>query len=203
MMEHRLARWASTMPVGVTHARLRPCSPLVRRVGLLVAGMLAVVVFVAVPVGPASAAPPSNDNFPGATITGTSGSIAGTTVEATPESGEPNVSGYFPEAVWYSWTAPATATASFELDPCGYACFFFVWTGTSVDSLTGVWSGSPPSPPVEFPVTAGTVYRIQVEGYDAATGTFTLNWNLVGDTTDPTVDLATPPDGRSTPATRA
>src|SRR5687768_2049821 len=55
----------------------------------------------------AAMAAPANDNYPGTTISGASGSIFGTTFDASIEDGE-----WFDESddrsVWYTWTAPAS-----------------------------------------------------------------------------------------------
>src|SRR5213593_4436723 len=78
------------------------------RVGRAVAVVLVAGLVVALP---AYATAPNNDNFAAAqAITGTSGSITGTNVEATKEAGEPNHAGNAGgKSVWYSWTAPRRA----------------------------------------------------------------------------------------------
>ena len=130
---------------------------------------------------------PANDNFPGTTITGNSGSVTGNTTGATGQAGEPRVAGSGPTAsVWYTWTAPGSGSASF--DTCTgttWDTMLGVYTGTAVGSLTTVASNDQASPAcagnanasrVTFTATSGTVYRIQVDGWDGDFGAFTLTW---------------------------
>src|SRR3712207_2098533 len=66
--------------------------------------------------GIAFAAPPSNDNLAAATvISGATGTISGTNVEATGETGEgAHGSGGPNRSVWYTWTAPSSGSVTFE-----------------------------------------------------------------------------------------
>jgi hypothetical protein len=164
-------------------------APRLRRVVAVAAACGTALVVVALAV----AAAPANDTFPGATITGSSGSVAGTTVEATMETGEPNNNG-IPTAtsdnsdlggvsVWYAWVAPSTGTFHFCTVP-GVDDFtpdttLGVWTGAAVDGLTEVafnddtirrdsW--------VSFAATSGETYHIGVGGFGGDTGPFTLKW---------------------------
>ena len=150
------------------------------------------MIFVAVAV----AAAPVNDTFPGTTISGASGTLAGTTVEATKETGEPN-NNQIPEAdfvtesdlggvsVWYTWTAPSSGTFHIcvvpGIDEFNPDTTLGVWTGLAVDSLTEVafnddTTGLRRGSWVMFGATSGTTYRIGVGGYGGDTGPFTLEW---------------------------
>ena len=144
-------------------------------------------------------APPANDNFSAAqTISGCAGTTTGTNVGATRETGEPNHS---PDnnggsrSVWFTWTAPASGQAQFTTAGSGYDTVLGVYTGNAVNSLSllgrndDVDPGVVTSSMVQFTASAGTTYRIAVDGYNNAgsggdIGSITLNWTLsnCGDT---------------------
>lgn len=133
-------------------------------------------------------AAPANDMFANAgTITGTSGSITGTTVSATREAGEPTplattVWGTTGKSIWYSWTAPATGPVNFTTQGSSYDTMLALYRGSAITALTtlaanddvagGVWSS------VTANVTAGTTYRIVVDGWGNRSGSTKLNWTL-------------------------
>jgi len=120
--------------------------------------------------------PPPNDMFAAArTIGAWSGSLSGTTLYATKESGEPkhngNAGGH---SVWYAWTAPGTGNVTFATTGSSFATELGVYTGTTVSRLTRVGSGTTS---VRFKAKAGVVYRIAVDGANSASGTFVLSWH--------------------------
>jgi len=139
--------------------------------------------------------PPSNDNFANAgVIVGCSGSVSGTNLNATKETGEPNHS---PDghggthSVWYQWQSPSSGTVTFTTAGSSYDTVLAVYTGTSVDALTEIKKNDDipdvPGQPhqvtssVTFPASAGAVYRIAVDGYDNGgsggdMGPLKLNW---------------------------
>jgi hypothetical protein len=137
--------------------------------------------------------PPANDNFSAAQgVAGCSGTTTGTNVSATRESGEPNHApdGHGgPHSVWYSWTAPSTGPAQITTAGSSFDTVLAVYTGNAVNSLTlignndDVQVGQVTSSIVSFTATAGTVYRIAVDGYDnpgsgGEIGSITLNWTI-------------------------
>ena len=140
---------------------------------------------------PPPAAPPTNDNFSAAqVITGCNGTVAGSNVGATKETGEPNHS---PDnmagsrSVWYRWQAPSTGTATIATAGSNFDTVLAVYTGNSVNLLTVIAknddiAGDDTTSGVTFSATAGTVYMIAVDGFDSgdggATGSITLNWSL-------------------------
>jgi len=135
---------------------------------------------------PVPEAAPSNDAFANArTISGTSGSVTGTNVGATKEPNEPLHTGDDGGAsVWYRWTAPSTGRVRF--DTCTSAAVFTkvaVYTGSGVGNLAEVTprrSLCAPGMKVSVAVTAGTTYRIAVDGMNlgsADQGPFTLTWS--------------------------
>lgn len=140
---------------------------------------------------------PPNDNFANAqAISGSSGTVNGTNTFATRETGEPtNPPGTGGgRSVWYNWTAPGTGQATFDTNGSSYDTLLAVYTGTSVNALTHIVSNddiSPPTAPpprniqsiVTFNVTAGTTYRIQIDGFDGDQGSITLHWTAPGGAT--------------------
>lgn len=136
-------------------------------------------------------APPANDNFSAAqAISGCSGSVNGTNVGATRENNEPNHSpdnGGGSRSIWYQWTAPTSGNVTFSTAGSGFDTVLGVYTGNSVGSLTTVGKGDDNSSTdktstVSFNATAGTTYRIAVDGYNNGgsggdVGPVTLNWN--------------------------
>jgi hypothetical protein len=136
--------------------------------------------------------PPANDNFSTAqAITGCSGSVNGSNVGATKETGEPNHSpdnNGGTKSVWYQWQAPGTGTATITTAGSGFDTVLGVYTGASVGSLTAIAknddnNANDTTSIVTFSATAGTTYMIAVDGYNNAgaggdVGPITLNWSL-------------------------
>ena len=133
--------------------------------------------FTAVPSGP------SNDDFASpAVISGVSGSTLGSNVGATQEMGEPSHCG-FPggASVWWRWTAPESGQVTITTVGSSFDVLLGVYTGTSVGGLQVVACDGAtigPNNSVTFTATAGTIYRIAVEGYEGVTGDIVLNWSL-------------------------
>jgi len=131
-------------------------------------------------------AAPANDAFSNATALSATlpTSVAGSNVEAGKEAGEPDHAGDAGgHSVWYSWTPSSSGPVGIKTS-CfsGLHSLIAVYTGTAVGSLTPVADnkGSPPpncfneSGEVAFNVTAGTTYRIAIDGVDGAQGSFEL-----------------------------
>lgn len=130
--------------------------------------------------------PPANDAFAAAqAISGASGSVAGSNVNATKEVGEPNhalnVGG---SSIWYSWTAPAGGSVVFDTCTSAFDTTLAAYTGTAVNALSSrasnndsaaCGSGSRQSR-ISFVATASTTYRIAIDGSFGATGATTLHW---------------------------
>ena len=116
---------------------------------------------------------PPNDNFAGATLLeGTSGSIVGTTLDATTESGEPSTSGV---SVWYKFVPPSTGRYTMNLDVPTTGTQKFtrtLYSGSSVGALTQNY----PDSIARYKLVAGTAYYIAVTGNTEDTDTFTLRW---------------------------
>ena len=145
---------------------------------------------------------PANDNFASAqALTGSSATVNGTNNGATKETGEPNHAAKAGgKSVWYRWTPQSNGTVEVNTAGSSFDTLLAVYTGGAVNSLTPVASNDDdPSggtrSKVSFAATAGTTYRIAVDGYNAATGSIALNLassSTGGDTTLPNVSLTAP-----------
>ncbi|MCA1578848.1 MAG: NF038122 family metalloprotease [Acidobacteria bacterium] len=156
---------------------------------------------------PVSSAPaPPNNNFAAAqALPGCSGTVNGTTVGATRESGEPN---HFPpngggtHSVWYQWQAPVTTSVEFNTAGSPVDTVLAVYTGSAVGSLTVAASqsddvsGTDRTSKVTFTASAGVTYRIAVDVFDNGSfggspggdvGPITLNWSAT--TCNPVVPM--------------
>jgi hypothetical protein len=134
--------------------------------------------------------PPANDAFAAATeITGSSGSIEGSSIAATRETGERSSSSYSGPTVWYRWRAPSTGRFRFSLPFKTFDGAVSVYRGDSVNALSSVFG---------YDVTEGAEYRIAVAGYySTTTGDFRLAWEPALRPANDDLAAATPIDGES------
>lgn len=142
--------------------------------------------FVLICVTTAVAAPPANDNLANSTtISGPAGTINGTTVEATRETGESHHAFTSPEivyrTVWYSWTASQTKAVSFEVVSSNFDASMAVYTGATIPlnpiAVNNDTTGTRPR--IEINAEAGTTYRVMVglfNNQNAIGGDFTMEW---------------------------
>jgi hypothetical protein len=155
--------------------------------------------------------PPANDNFVHAFIlSGPDDSRTGdTNVAATLQAGEaPTVAGQTAgTSVWYFWTAPQSTAVTIDTATSDFDTLLGVYTATTapatVDALTEVASNDNVgagdlTSKLAFPVTAGTVYRIRVDGHPGVTGTINLHVALATKSDVPTNVTATPGAGQAT-----
>jgi hypothetical protein len=133
---------------------------------------------------PVEVIPPSppNDDFAAAQVlAGVSGSTAATTLGADHESGEPAHAGNAGGAsVWFTWSPPRSGQATIDTAGSGFDTVLGVYTGPSVTALAPVAANDDHlrrQSLVSFAVTAGTTYRIVVDGSDGVSGPVTLNWS--------------------------
>jgi List-Bact-rpt repeat protein len=110
----------------------------------------------------------------------------GSSILATKEAGEPNHAGDpGGHSVWYSWTPPRTRTV--ELEACSHSFdpLLAVYTGSAVDGLTAVASTDAGSGEcdegrsIRFTATAGTTYRLAIDGAEGGEGHFELHLHPV------------------------
>lgn len=106
-------------------------------------------------------------------------------VGATKESGEPNhASNGGGKSLWWTWTAPVSATIVVTTEGTDFRNMLAVYTGSSVSTLTAVAShlagvGTNTSR-VTFNSIAGVTYHIAVDGHNGASGNVVLNLALPG-----------------------
>jgi hypothetical protein len=136
---------------------------------------------------PPAAVAPSNDDFANAiNLPGTGfGTTTGSSVGATAEPGEPytlfDADPSWP-TVWWNYRAPGDGTLVVDTSGSNFDTFLAVFTGPTIDELTEIAlnndiSGTDLDSRVTFPVSAGTTYRITVEGWQVSdSGDIVLNW---------------------------
>ncbi len=146
---------------------------------------------------------PANDNFAHAqAITGNTGTIAGTNVGATGETGEPihHTSAGTTSSVWYKWTAAQNGGMAFDTNGSDFDTVMAVYTGSSLTGLTKLGenddggSGGGASR-VLISVSASTVYYVAIGSWGSSRGNLTLNWAT--DSTPMAPTLVTQPVGQS------
>jgi subtilisin family serine protease len=123
--------------------------------------------------------PPPNDNFANQIpLTGDTATTKGSNRGATGEVGEPTQSGPINSA-WWSWTAPTSGIYNIDTRGSNFDTWLSVFTGSAVNNLTLIGadddSGGNLASLVSLNATAGTTYRIAVDGYSSATGAIQLN----------------------------
>ena len=126
--------------------------------------------------------PPANDAFANALpVTGQPFTISEFNNCATRESGEPlHVGNSGGHSVWFNWTPASNQTANINTKGSDFDTLLAVYTGSAVNTLTVVASNDDITPgylqsQVTFAASAGTTYRIAVDGYGGAVGTVVLN----------------------------
>ncbi len=129
---------------------------------------------------------PSNDLFSSSlTMTGTSGSTPGRNLNASKETGEPSHAGNAGgKSVWWHWTAPVDGVATVHTYGSSFDTLLGIYTGSSAAGLASVASNDDDgatggTSSVSFVTTAGTTYRVAVDGKNGAYGQVALSWSLV------------------------
>jgi hypothetical protein len=149
------------------------------------------------------------------TIDGASGSVTGSTTNATIELGEPDHSGGCcnsgGHSVWYRWTAPADGSVFFDTQGSSFDTVMRIYSGSSVGSLVGQgWYDADANPwstwsrAFDREVRAGQTYLVAVDGAQGASGDVQLNWRTTvatGDLEQPQVQLLAPEPGATVTGT--
>ena len=128
--------------------------------------------------------PPDNDDFANrAPLEGASGSVTGSNVGATKQPDEPDHAGVSGGAsVWWSWTAPAPVTVTFDVGTSDVDAVVAVYEGTTLTDLrapAGVVETDADGTRVTLTAVAGRSYQLAVDGRDGATGMVALSWSSV------------------------
>jgi hypothetical protein len=133
--------------------------------------------------------PADNDEFDSPQVlAGTSGTIHGCNVacskETYPVQERAHAGDVGGHSVWYSWTAPEGGPVDFNTVGSTFSTTMAVYTGDSLGNLTQIAAniddaeGSGLASRVDFWAVKGTAYRIAIDGFGAAVGTFPLTWNM-------------------------
>ncbi len=161
----------------------------VLRVGTHGRGVWEILLSGGVPPSPTpTPTPPVNNSFVNAqVISGCGGTVAGTNVLATKEPGEPNIAGNAGgKSVWFQWQAPMSSSVTMTTIGSNFDTLLGVYTGNSVSGLALVQDnddidlGVNQQSTVTFTATAGTAYKIAIDGFNAAQGNIILNWQQTG-----------------------
>ncbi len=124
---------------------------------------------------------PFNDLFANRTmLVGTNLVATDTNVGASMEPGEPfHWAATGGKSVWWTWQAPNSGPVTFSTGGSAFDTLLAIYTGNSVAALTLVannddFPGTGRSQ-ITFSATAGTVYQIAVDGYNAESGSIVLS----------------------------
>ncbi|HEY6166782.1 MAG TPA: PPC domain-containing protein, partial [Verrucomicrobiae bacterium] len=118
----------------------------------------------------AHAAIPENDSFAARmALFGSSVATTGSNLGATKEVGEPDENFTGGKSVWWTWTAPSNGNLTVTTAGSSFDTTLAVYTGSVLTNLTLVAFNDTDSTTslVNFNVTAGTAYQIQVDGCDS------------------------------------
>lgn len=132
------------------------------------------------------AARPANDVFSSSfLLSGSSGRATGVSLLATKENGEPdhadNAGGH---SVWWQWTAPAAGQVSLDTHGSGFDTLLAVYIGNAIGALQKVVANDNDNGAADgtsrvlFQATAGTEYRMALDGANSAAGSPVINWSL-------------------------
>ena len=125
----------------------------------------------------------TDDFSPNASISGASGRITGGNVGAGRQSGEPDHAGNNGGAsVWWTWTAPATGSVTFDTRDSNFDTLLAVYIGDNLNNLTEIASNDDMNDwllqsAVRFNAQRGETYHIAVDGYGGDMGAIVLNWH--------------------------
>ena len=128
--------------------------------------------------------PPPNDDLANAAVVPwtASGTTSGSNHTASLEVGEPAHAAPGGRSVWWTTTSAATGYATLNTSGSNFDTTLAVYTGTSIAGLVPVGSNDDSNGTVQsevrFLATAGTTYRIAVDGFQGKTGEITLNWSF-------------------------
>lgn len=128
--------------------------------------------------------PPANDMFADRfPISGADIVVQGSTVGATREVDEPlHADQPGSRSAWWTWTSPGNGMVTISTKGSTFDTLLAVYSGTSANSLALI-AANDDAPPtytstVNYPVTAGAVYQIAVDGYQLSEGRVTLAVNF-------------------------
>ena len=103
---------------------------------------------------------------------------------ATKETGEPNHAGNAGgKSAWFEWAAPASGSVSIDTHGSSFDTLLAIYTGGSLTTLSTIASNDNDGSAngnsgLSFVATAGTLYKIAVDGFNGAYGNVVLNLTL-------------------------
>jgi hypothetical protein len=111
-------------------------------------------------------------------LTGETATTTGSNRGATGEVGEPTQSG-ITNSAWWSWTAPNSGIYNIDTRGSNFDTYLSVYEGSDLPNLTlrgqDDDGGGNLASLVSLDATAGTTYRLAVDGYSSRTGAIQLN----------------------------
>jgi len=128
--------------------------------------------------------PPPNDDFADAQdLAGDAGTVSGSNLGATAETGEPSHAGLGPNvSVWYEWTPSVSGIATFDSFGSDFDTMLAAYQGTAVDALGAALASNDDTnglqSMISFEVTSGETYDIVVDGFSSAMGNITLTYTV-------------------------
>jgi len=142
------------------------------------------------------------DAFPGPLFTDLTRTGLASNVSATRQTGEPlHAAKKGTNSVWLTWRAPSTGIVQLSTLGSGFDTLLAVYTGSDVSALTLVASdedsGGFYTSALKFNATAGTDYRIAVDGLAGSTGHILLSWRLEPTTVEEVPRITAQPAGRT------
>jgi len=122
---------------------------------------------------------PANDNCSAASPISGGGPFNFDTTGATTSAQQSGNCGTAGQDIWYNWTATQTGTATLDLCGTAFDTIVAVYAGAGCPSAGTIWCNDDScgfQSQVTFPCTAGSVYAVQIGGYNANSGpgAFTL-----------------------------
>lgn len=127
------------------------------------------------------AAAPANDNFVNAALlSGTNVTVAGSTVGATKEVGEPNhAANTGGNSIWWKWTPVSAGSVIIQTTGSDADTLLAAYVGSSLGTLAAVAdnddNGATSTSLIGFNVSPGTTYFIAVDGYNGDSGSIQLS----------------------------
>jgi hypothetical protein len=143
--------------------------------------VLAAIGLLACLLAPSVQAQPANDAFASAVaVTGITGTVTGTNVAATRQTGEPTHGIGTGNSVWWRWTPSASGPVAFSSAASSGSTVLRVYTGTAVSALTEVAPASgttQTNTALTFFAVASTNYYVAIDAVLGLTGATSLTWS--------------------------
>ncbi|MFK3983751.1 trypsin-like serine protease [Micromonospora sp. NPDC050397] len=127
---------------------------------------------------------PVNDDFANSQLlTSPLGVLAASTANATGQAGEPSEEdGWADATLWYTWVAPESGVARFTTYGSTFDTTLAAYTGDFLSELNATAHNDDFNDKLQssisFPVTATSVYRIQIGGYNEQRGAVRLQFSV-------------------------